>query len=86
MLARLQDRNVRDFLASKGLKADSIGDQGYLLFSDKTHLIVAANTGQGLVLRRADAAAVASPGRRQTHLPRGFHSRLAQHGMARRAG
>jgi hexosaminidase len=48
VLARLQDRSVRDFLASKGLTADSIGDQGYLLFSDKTHLIVAANTGQGL--------------------------------------
>ena len=48
MLARLQDLSVRNFLASKGLKADSIGDQGYLLFSDKTHLIVAANTGQGL--------------------------------------
>jgi hexosaminidase len=48
VLARLQDRSVRDFLASKGLQADSIGDQGYLLFSDKTHLIVAANTGQGL--------------------------------------
>jgi hexosaminidase len=48
VLARLQDRPVREFLESKGLKADSIGDQGYLLFSDKTHLIVAANTGQGL--------------------------------------
>ncbi len=48
VLARLQDRNVRDFLASKGLTADSIGDQGYLLFSDEAHLIVAANTGQGL--------------------------------------
>jgi hexosaminidase len=48
VLARLQDRKVRDFLASKELKADSIGDQGYLLFSDKSHLIVAANTGQGL--------------------------------------
>ncbi len=48
VLARLQDRSVRDFLATKGLTADSIGDQGYLLFSDKTHLIVAANTGQGL--------------------------------------
>ena len=48
VLARLQDQNVRDFLLSKGLKADSIGDQGYLLFSDNAHLIVAANTGQGL--------------------------------------
>ncbi|MFZ0773084.1 MAG: beta-N-acetylhexosaminidase [Candidatus Sulfotelmatobacter sp.] len=48
VLARLQDPSVRRFLESKGLKADSIGDQGYLLFSDKSHLIVAANTGQGL--------------------------------------
>jgi hypothetical protein len=48
ILARLQDQRVKAFLASKGLKADSIGDQGYLLFSDKEHLIVAANTGQGL--------------------------------------
>jgi hexosaminidase len=48
VLARLQDRSVKEFLQSKGLKADTIGDQGYLLFSDKSHLIVAANTGQGL--------------------------------------
>jgi hexosaminidase len=48
VLARLQDKNVREFLESKGLKSDSIGDQGYLLFSDSSHLIVAANTGQGL--------------------------------------
>ena len=48
VLARLQDRSVREFLESKGLKADSIGDQGYLLFADESHLIVAANTGQGL--------------------------------------
>jgi hexosaminidase len=48
VLARLQDQRVKEFLASKGLKADSIGEQGYLLFSDNSHLIVAANTGQGL--------------------------------------
>ena len=48
VLARLQDRKVRKFLASQGLTSDSIGDQGYLLFADNTHLIVAANTGQGL--------------------------------------
>ncbi len=48
VLARLEDIKVKRFLASKGLKADSIGDQGYLLFSDDAHLIVAANTGQGL--------------------------------------
>jgi hexosaminidase len=49
VLARLQDPKVRRFLASKGLNADdSIGEQGYLLFSDRSHLIVAANTGQGL--------------------------------------
>ncbi len=49
VLARLQDRRVRRFLARNGLKADeAVGDQGYLLFSDKSHLIVAAKTGQGL--------------------------------------
>lgn len=49
MLARLQDSRVRRFLARNGLKADElVGEQGYLLFSDKSHLIVAANTGQGL--------------------------------------
>jgi hexosaminidase len=49
MLVRLQDKRVRHFLAEKGLKADdAVGEQGYLLFSDKSHLIVAANTGQGL--------------------------------------
>jgi hexosaminidase len=48
VLARLQDQRIKEFLASKGLKSDSIGDQGYLLFSDTSHLIVAANTGQGL--------------------------------------
>ena len=49
VLARLEDRRVRRFLASKGLNADnSIGEQGYLLFSDRSHLIVAANTGQAL--------------------------------------
>lgn len=49
VLARLQDARVRRFLARNGLKADkSVGDDGYLLFSDKSHLIVAANTGEGL--------------------------------------
>lgn len=49
VLARLQDRRVRRFLASKGLQADRlVGEQGYLLFSDKSHLVVAANTGEGL--------------------------------------
>ena len=49
MLVRLQDERVRKFLAGKGLKADAaMGEQGYLLFSDNSHLIVAANSGQGL--------------------------------------
>lgn len=49
ILARLNDARVRHFLAQNGLRADdSVGDQGYLLFSDKSHLIVAANTGEGL--------------------------------------
>ncbi|HET6181725.1 MAG TPA: glycoside hydrolase family 20 zincin-like fold domain-containing protein [Candidatus Sulfotelmatobacter sp.] len=49
VLARLQDSRVRRFLARNGLKADDlVGEEGYLLFSDKSHLIVAANSGQGL--------------------------------------
>jgi len=49
VLARLQDARVRRFLARNGLRADqAIGEDGYLLFSDKSHLIVAANSGQGL--------------------------------------
>ena len=49
VLARLQDARVRRFLQRNGLNTDSsIGEDGYLLFSDKSHLIVAANSGQGL--------------------------------------
>ncbi|HKT89371.1 MAG TPA: glycoside hydrolase family 20 zincin-like fold domain-containing protein [Candidatus Sulfotelmatobacter sp.] len=49
VLARLQDARVRRFLARNGLKADQdVGEDGYLLFSDKSHLIVAANSGEGL--------------------------------------
>src|SRR6202165_1837778 len=49
VLARLQDARVRRFLARNGLQADDlVGENGYLLFSDKSHLIVAANTGEGL--------------------------------------
>lgn len=49
VLARLQDQRVRRFLVRNGLKADDVvGEDGYLLFSDKSHLIVAANTGEGL--------------------------------------
>ena len=49
VLARLGDDRVRRFLAKNGLRADSaVGENGYLLFSDNSHLIVAANSGQGL--------------------------------------
>jgi len=49
VLARLEDARVRRFLARNGLRADdAVGENGYLLFSDKDHLIVAANTGEGL--------------------------------------
>jgi hypothetical protein len=49
MLVRLQDRSVRRFLARKGLRTDDlVGEEGYLLFSDKSHLIVAAQSGEGL--------------------------------------
>jgi len=49
VLARLQDARVRHFLARNGLRADeAVGQDGYLLFSDHSHLIVAANSGEGL--------------------------------------
>lgn len=49
VLARLEDDRVRHFLARNGLKADAaVGTKGYLLFSDRDHLIVAAHTGEGL--------------------------------------
>lgn len=49
VLARLQDSRVRRFLARNGLRADeALGAEGYLLFSDHSHLIVAANSGEGL--------------------------------------
>lgn len=49
VLARLEDKRVRRFLAENGLRADdAVGEDGYLLFSDKSHLIVAANSGEGL--------------------------------------
>jgi hexosaminidase len=49
VLARLEDDRVRHFLARNGLRADAaVGARGYLLFSDKDHLIVAANSGEGL--------------------------------------
>jgi hypothetical protein len=49
VLARLDDWRVRRFLARNGLHDDKLmGEDGYLLFSDKSHLIVAAKTGEGL--------------------------------------
>jgi len=48
VLARLDDGKWQKFLESQGLKADTIGDQGYLLFADKSRIVVGARTGQGL--------------------------------------
>src|SRR5215469_164174 len=49
VLARLSDSGVRAFLAGKGLAADSnFSDQGYLLYADKSRIVVAGKTGQGL--------------------------------------
>ena len=49
VLARLQDERVRRFLAKNGLRSDElVAADGYLLFSNKNHLVVAANSGQGL--------------------------------------
>src|SRR6202140_4618461 len=71
VLALLQDARVRRFLARNGLQADEVvGEDGYLLFSDSSHLIVAANTGQGLFygvqplrqLLRADGKGLMCPG------------------------
>jgi len=48
VLARLDDPRVRSFLARKGLNADQVGEQGYLLFSDSSKVVVAANSGEGI--------------------------------------
>ncbi len=49
VLARLQDKRVRKFLKEQGLNADSsMGEDGYVVFSDNSHLIVAANSGEGI--------------------------------------
>jgi hexosaminidase len=49
VLSRLEDKWVRRFLARNGLQADdSVGEDGYILYSDSEHLIVAANSGEGL--------------------------------------
>jgi hypothetical protein len=49
VLARLSEPSVRAFLAGKGLEADSnFSDQGYLLYADKSRIIVAGKTGQGV--------------------------------------
>ena len=49
VLARLPESSVRSFLAGKGLEAESnFSDQGYLLYADKSRIVVAGKTGQGL--------------------------------------
>jgi hypothetical protein len=49
VLARLSNSTLRSFLAGKGLEADSnFSDQGYLLYADKSRIVVAGKTGQGL--------------------------------------
>ncbi|MBZ5702168.1 MAG: beta-N-acetylhexosaminidase [Acidobacteriia bacterium] len=49
VLGRLQDRSVRAALEARGLKAgDAFHAQGYLLFADKSRILVAGESGQGL--------------------------------------
>jgi hypothetical protein len=49
LLARLANSAVRSYLEAKGLQADSnFSDQGYLLYADKSRIVVAGKTGQGL--------------------------------------
>ncbi len=85
VLARLQDAPVRQFLARNGLKADdAVGQEGYLLFSDNSHLIVAANSGQGLFygvqtlrqLLRPDGKGLICPGIGIRDWP-GFENRVS---------
>jgi len=49
VLGHLSDDGFRTLLAEKGLKAESdFDDQGYLIYADKSRIIVAGQTGQGL--------------------------------------
>jgi hexosaminidase len=49
VLGRLDDEGLRATLESKGLKAErNFDDQGYLIYADKSRIIVAGQTGQGL--------------------------------------
>ena len=49
ILARLQDRGLRAALEAGGLRLeDKLAEQGYALLADSSHIVVAANTAQGL--------------------------------------
>jgi hexosaminidase len=49
VLGRLEDSGVRALVKSDGSVArEDVGDQGYLLIATKSHIVVAAATGQGL--------------------------------------
>ena len=82
VLARLQDSRVRRFLARNGLKADDVvGEDGYLLFSDNSHLIVAANTGQGLFYGVQTLRQLLRPAGKGSDVSGGGDSRLAEPGI-----
>jgi len=49
MLGRISDPGLSAELAASGLKADtSLGEQGYVIVADKSNILVAGTTGQGL--------------------------------------
>jgi hypothetical protein len=49
VLGRLSDPGVSTDLAASGLKADAtLGDQGYVIYADKSRIVVAGASGQGL--------------------------------------
>ena len=49
VLGRLSDPGVSADLAASGLKADAtLGDQGYVIYADKSRIVVAGASGQGL--------------------------------------
>ena len=49
VLARLDDRGLRNTLEARGIKLDEkLGEQGYVLFAGSSRILVAGNTGRGL--------------------------------------
>jgi hexosaminidase len=49
VLARLDNRGLRAVVEAKGIKLDAqLGDEGYVLLADSSHILVAGTTAEGL--------------------------------------